>query len=208
MATARMRHHNSPEELAKRSGEAEPVARKGKEFRHYNHPEEVAKREANGGGGVAVTKRVINTTGEPPVWPPPGTEDNTAAVSATWPDEAKPPEEAPPADEAPTSLGDFGLRLRRVENLLWTFVDGVQEAREFRRLLSNQQAVTDAQLDIRNRLSSLEQTIEAALAEEDDTEEPPPALPPLEDDVPPVDGVEAPDAPPTVPDNPSAGGST
>lgn len=207
MATARMRHHNSPEELAKRSGEPEPLARKGKEFRHYNHPEEVAKRAASGqGGSVAVSRRVINTTGEPPGWPPPGTEDNTAIVSASWPSE---PEVSNSNEdtEPPPARGNLEQRLRRVENLLWTFLDGPDEAREFRRLLNNQQAVSDSQQDIINRVRTLEQTIEAVAEQEAggvDDEGDEQQLPPNDSRLPDAE----PESPPTVPDNPNAGGST
>jgi hypothetical protein len=215
-----MRHHNSPEELAKRSGEGdEALPKKGKEFRHYNHPEEVAKRAAAGRpGGVPIApRRVFTTTGEaPPVWPPAGTVDNTAKVEVALVPSSKPVTEPPPA------RGDLETRLRRAELLLWTFVESRDEAREFRRLLNNQQAVTDGMASVGKRLNALENQIEAALAEalaegddegdDDDDDDDAPALPPLEDDpglddetaeAPPVLDESGP--PPTVPDNPPKG---
>lgn len=161
MAVARMRHHNSPEELQRRAAEGEQAPRKGKEFRHYNHPAEIAKREAAGQAGtaVAVVPRRAATPAAPVVWPPPGTVDNTESVSVS---------EAPakrPTQPPPRGRGDVETRLRRIENLLWTFVESPDEAREFRRLLNNLAAVTDVQLDINNRVRAIEDQIEAALAE-------------------------------------------
>ena len=215
MAAARMRHHNSPEELARRSAEPDPAARKGREFRHYNHPDEVARRAAGGnpGGSAVVPRRIVATTGVP-VWPPAGTVDNTASVDV----ETAP--EKPPTEPPPGRRGDIELRLRRIENLLWTFVESAEEAREFRRLLNNQHAVTDVQLDINNRVRALEDMLEAAMAEQNDDAPTEPELPPLEDDPAPAlgtvgteDGQRLPDpslgiepAPETVPDNPSLKG--
>jgi hypothetical protein len=191
-----MRHHNSPDELAKRAGEPEP-ARKGREFRHYNHPEEVAKRLAAGQpGAVPVARRVVQTTASPVplapmAWLPPGTVDNTASVTAAVvpagaaDDDDKPPTEPP--------KGNIDLRLRRVELLLWSFVESQAEASEFRRLLNNQQAVSDGQLALVNRIRALEQAIDAALADADGVD---------------IDGSDDATAEPpaTVPDNPVASG--
>jgi hypothetical protein len=217
MPAPRMRHHNSPEELAKRSGEgAETVSKKGKEFRHYNHPEEVARRLAEGkAGGVPVAaRRVFTTMGEaPPVWPPAGTVDNTAKVDVALVRSA--PEK--PATEPPPARGDLETRLRRVEMLLWTFVESREEARDFRMLLNNAAAVAEVQQDINNRVRTLEQQIEAALAEAleegDEEGDDGDALPPLEDDEPGLEPTaEAPpvlelEPPPTVPDNPPKAGT-
>jgi hypothetical protein len=102
--------------------------------------------------------------------------------------------------------------------LLWTFVESRDEAREFRRLLNNQQAVTDGMASVGERLNALEQQIEAALAEaledgeeDDDDDDDGTSLPPLEDD-PEALTAEAPAVddgapPPTVPDNPPKGGT-
>ncbi len=223
MAVAKMRHFNSPEELKRRASEGETKP-KGKEFRHYNHPEEVQRRAA---AGQALPERLLGVTPRRVVanpqlqWPPAGTVDNTASVDVV----PAPVERAP--TEPPPRRGDYDMRLRRIENLLWTFVDNVEEAREFRRLLNNQAAIVDVQLDINNRVRTIEQQIEAALVDAeqqgadddgDDGELAPLAdddsPPPGEDDPPPggFDGAELADgpdpAPPTVPDNPTSGGST
>lgn len=225
MATARMRHHNSPEELAKRSGEPEPSARKGKEFRHYNHPEEVAKRAAAGqpGGVPVVPRRVVPTTGTPAEWPPAGTIDNTASVEVTTSAAPAATPEKPPTEPPPGKRGDVDTRLRRIENLLWSFVTNVSEARDFRRLLNNQDAVTETQQDINNRVRALEETLDSIAAQlnddgdeeadddgDDDDEaddDPSAELPPLELDAPPALEPDA-SVPATVPDNPQPKGET
>lgn len=158
---ARMRHHNSPEELAKRSGEAARTP-KGAGFRHYNHPEEVARRASLGQqGGASVVP-----SSRPPqprqqvveAWPPPGTPNNAPAPDPIIAAARELPEPPPKGIEG---------RLARVETLVFTFLESVREAREFRRLLNNQQALTDAQLDIAARMQALEQSFDHIAAELD-----------------------------------------
>jgi hypothetical protein len=173
MAAAKMRHHNSPEEVAKRAGAGPEPARNRKDFRHYNHPAEIAKRAASGqGGGQAVPakRRIVQAPAEPfGSWLPPGTVDNTASVSVRQLDAEAGTREALATLERDQLEGDgdvsFSTRLRKLEVLLYTFVDDVREAREFRRLLSNQQAVTDGMASVGERLNAIELTLEAAMAE-------------------------------------------
>lgn len=198
MAAAKMRHFNSPEEIALRQGQP-AGASKRKEFRHYNHPDEVAKRAAAGQPSAAaavVPQRVRPPAPAAAPWPPAGEPNNapveTPAVvvdaSAGKPDTTPPP-----------PRGDLDQRLRRIETLLYTFLEDVGEAREFRRLLNNQQGVTDSQQDLVNRVRSLELTLDQ-LAEEDDADD---------GDEPEVEPELAPDAVPTRDDNgtPSEGGA-
>lgn len=179
MAAAKMRHYNSPDELAKRAGE-EPSARQAaREFKHYNHPDEVAKRAAEAERvaaarlpGQAVRPKAPPVKPQLPEWPPAGTVDNTAPSL-----ELRPPPMVPQAKSAPVQRGDFETRLRRLEVLLWTFVETEAEARDFRMLLNNQQAVTDAQLEMAARVRAIELAIQEA---EDELADDAPELPELE----------------------------
>ncbi len=225
MAAAKMRHHNSPEELAKRDGEAaQGTPRNRQEFRHYNHPEEVAKRaragKVGGGSVVAPAKRVVQTTSEE-IWPPAGTVDNTAHVSVKQLEAEAGAREAMAAlerdqlgVEGPAGL-TMGQRVRKLEVLLYTFVDDIREAREFRRLLNNQQAVTDGMASVGERLNAIELQIEAAIAEGEAEADEGDDVDDEGDDDGPTDAGEAPDSPATdteppatVPDLPKPGGST
>lgn len=178
MAAAKMRHHNSPEEVAKRAGAGPEPARSRKDFRHYNHPDEIARRAAAGKGGgqpVPSKRRVVQAPAEPfGSWLPPGTVDNTESVSVRQLDADAGTREALATLERDQLEGDgepgLHTRLRRVEALLFTFVDDVREAREFRRLLNNQQAVTDGMASVGERLNAIELTLEAAMAESEGDE--------------------------------------
>jgi len=172
MAAAKMRHFNSPEEIALRAGQ--PAQTKGKEFRHYNHPEEVAKRAAAGEVSTPVAPpRPRPQARLPEQWPPAG-EPNNAPVEASAvlvaaavvaPNEK--PDTVPPPAAARTPSDQ---RLRRLEDILFTLVESVAEARHFRMLLNNQQAVTDSQQDLVNRVRAIEVTLDQVLEDADEAE--------------------------------------
>lgn len=161
MAAAKMRHFNSPEEVAKRDAQPPGTPSKPKEFRHYNHPDEVAKRAAAGKPSaiVAPPRQRPPVPAEP--WPPPGQPNNapvtTPVVMGGAPVASA--AEAKPDTAPPPPRGDAEQRLRRLETLVYTFVESTGEARDFRRLLNNQQAVTDSQQDLVNRVRSLEEAV-------------------------------------------------
>jgi len=183
MAAAKMRHFNSPEEIALRAGQ--PAASKGKDFRHYNHPDEVARRAAAGQSSAVIAPQRVRPQQPAGAWPPEG-ESNNAPVETPVvlvdavevelnekPDTVPPPAARTPNDE----------RLRRLENILFTFCESTAEARHFRMLLSNQQAVTDSQQDLVNRMRAVESTLDQALEDdEDDDVEPAEPAPPTRDD--------------------------
>jgi len=181
MAAPNMRHFNSADEVAKRSAAGE-APREPKGFKHFNSPEERAKRgelQTPGVGAVKAPKRVVQTTAAP--WPPPGLESNNAPVPEK-PAAAPPAPLAPPASGAAPSDSQQERRLHRLEQILFTFCESLQEARQFRLLLNNQQAVTDSQATLGRRLMACENTLEALLAEDDDAharaDEPPPSTNP------------------------------
>lgn len=162
-----MRHYNSPEEIAKRTGEAVEPAKRGQGFRHYNSPEEVAKRAAQGATGSTSVQRRSPLAPVVEDWPPAG-EENTALVVVN---------DAPQPGE-PFAAGSLEDRLERLERLVFAFLDSASEAREFRMLLSNQAAVTESQRDMIGRVKALEQTLDSLAADEDEDDggtEPPPA---------------------------------
>lgn len=182
MAAAKMRHFNSPEEVALRAGQ--PVtATNGKEFRHYNHPEEVAKRAAAGQASAPVVPpRRRSQARLPEQWPPAGEPNNAPVEAPAVLVDAQPPEPNDKPDTVPPPAGMRGpsdQRLRRLEDILFTLVESTAEARHFRMLLSNQQAVTDSQGDLINRVRAIEMTLEQALedADADDDGAELPALP-------------------------------
>lgn len=164
MATATMRHFNSPEERAKRAAQppSDPSTRGN--FKHWNSPEERAKRGElpAPAASTAVVPRPAKAAPAAP-WPPPGQANNAP--------DAGPPVEA---RRAPEPTGTLAERVKTLETLVFTLVDNVGEARDLRRLLSNLQAVTDTQQDFGNRVLALEHTLED-LAEQLDAESQPEA---------------------------------
>ncbi len=171
MAAAKMRHFNSPEELALRAGQ--PVtATNGKEFRHYNHPEEVAKRAAAGQASTPVASpRSRSQARLPEQWPPAGEPNNAPVETPAVLVDAQPPEPNEKPDTVPPpALGrtPSDQRLRRLEDIVFTLVESTAEARHFRMLLSNQQAVTDSQQNLINRVRAIELAIEEADEDEDE----------------------------------------
>lgn len=155
MAT-NMRHYNSPEELAKREGASAGPTVRGQGFRHYNSPDEVAKREAARGGKQAVSvvtparsKQVVDVV--PEVWPPAGQENTASVVVHDAP-------QLPPVANAPAE----GLveRVEHLERLVFTLLDDVTQAREFRMQLSNAGAVVESQRRLVNRVRAAEQVID------------------------------------------------
>ncbi len=175
---APMRHHNSPEERAKREAAPEgdePKNRKG--FRHYNHPDEIAKREAAGEPPRAVVVphaqppqggRVMATT--PPAdleaWGPSlGEPNNEGPVRREVPVLSHTPERP----QSPDKL-DVEQRLEQLEHFVYALLDSPREAREFRMLLSNQGAVTESQRDLIGRVRALERTLDQVLEGDADTD--------------------------------------
>lgn len=179
MAAAKMRHFNSPEEIALRAGQ--PAASRGREFRHYNHPDEVARRAAAGQSSAAIApQRVRPQQSVGGTWPPEG-EPNNAPVEtpAVLVDAVEvEPNEKPDTVPPPAARSPSDERLRRLENIVFTLCESTAEARHFRMLLSNQQAVTDSQQDLVNRVRAVESTLDQVLEDdEDDVEPAEPALP-------------------------------
>jgi hypothetical protein len=185
MAAAKMRHFNSPEEVARREG-APPGVSRSKDFKHYNHPDEVAKRAAQGkpSSVVAPPRRPRAPAPSLAAWPPAGEPNNApadppvvVAVGEVVPNEK--PDTVPP----PAGTNSNVARLRRLEALVHTFLEDEAEARHFRMLLNNVHAITEGQQDLINRVRSLELTIDQLLeqlnADEADDDEP---LEPLADD--------------------------
>lgn len=160
MAAAKMRHFNSPEEVKRREGQPAGTS-KAKEFRHYNHPEEVARRAAAGqapSAAAVVPPRQQRPAAPLEQWPPPG-QSNNAPVDAPAVLDTVPPPAAGPRNVE---------RLRRLEELVYTLVEDIAEARHFRMLLNNQQAVTDSQQDLVNRVRAVEETLDGLTSGDDD----------------------------------------
>lgn len=161
MAT-QFRHHNSPEEVAKREGPQAPEAkRKGQGFRHYNSPEEVAAREARAGRKPAQTaprpRTVVHTTAAPADWPPAGEQNNAPAG---------PPVAARQLPPMPASTGTIAERVQRLEALVLALVDNPGEAKQFRARLSDLESVVTSQRTLGNRLRAVEQELQD-MADED-----------------------------------------
>jgi hypothetical protein len=152
MAAAKMRHFNSPEELAKRQGQPEAAQYRGQGFRHYNHPEEVAKRAGKSASAVVApsSKPQRRALFEPEGWPPAG-DENTAMVRV---------DSEPPARRQQSFPGEAVERLESLESLLLSLVGDEAEAREFRMHMSNIGAVVDAQRKLINKVRALEDTVE------------------------------------------------
>jgi hypothetical protein len=187
MAAAKMRHFNSPEEVARRSSEPASGAPKHKEFRHYNHPDEVARRAAQGEPSAVVAHPRAPRRQRPEIWPPPGESNNAPVEAAAVLVEPAPvienakPDTTPPPPAVSGGSGDWALRLHRLENILFTFADSVAESRHFRMLLNNQQAVTDSQGDLINRVRALELKLTALVEDlggddDDDDDDDAPAV--------------------------------
>lgn len=172
MAAAKMRHFNSPEEVARR--ENQPAgSSKGKEFRHYNHPEEVARRAAAGkpSSVVAPPRRPRAPAPMLEGWPPAGEPNNAPApapvvVAATAVATNDKPDTVPP----PAATGRNVERLNRLEALVHTFLEDEAEARHFRMLLNNVAALTEQQQPLVNRVRALELSLDQLLEEDDDVE--------------------------------------
>jgi hypothetical protein len=172
MAAAKMRHFNSPEEVKRREGQPAGTS-KAKEFRHYNHPEEVARRAAAGqapSAAAVVPPRQQRPAAPLEQWPPPGQPNNAPVDAPAVLVEAAPevtndkPDTVPPPAAGPRNVE----RLRRLEELVYTLVEDIAEARHFRMLLNNQQAVTDSQQDLVNRVRAVEETLDGLTSEDDD----------------------------------------
>lgn len=167
MATARFRHSNSPEEIAKREarpegGVKDPV----KGFRHYNHPEEVAKREASA-RGVGRPEIVLPSPSAAAVGVPP----LPAGVDPVLP-VARPP--------AGTALARLQLLEQTVRGLVGDVADlhasrddglealliqlfgSPEELQALRLMVQNFPAVQESQGELGNRLLALEKTWDAA----------------------------------------------
>jgi hypothetical protein len=154
-----MRHFNSPDERAKREAtDADGEKPQHRGFMHYNHPDQIAKREREGKAATAVVapKRQPRASAAalPADWPPAG-EDNTASVIVAPGGVAPPRRRRAPLTDLPAAE-----RLEQLETLVYSFLDDVTQAREFRMLLSNQAAVTETQQGIADRVRALEATLE------------------------------------------------
>ena len=123
-----MRHYNSPEEIAKRTGEAVEPAKRGQGFRHYNSPEEVAKRGGQSAPVAPQRRPYVAPVVED--WPLAG-EDNTAMVRV----EASPPQRFAPSADLVTNEPSPEQRLALLERLVHTLCESPAEAREIRVLL-------------------------------------------------------------------------
>jgi hypothetical protein len=182
MAAAKMRHFNSPEEVARREGAPAGVSR-SKDFKHYNHPDEVARRAREGrpSSVVAPPRRPRAPAPSLAAWPPAGEPNNApadppvvVAVGEVVPNDK--PDTVPP----PAGTNSNVARLRRLEALVHTFLEDEAEARHFRMLLNNVAAITDGQQDLINRVRALELSLDQLLEQLDDDDDEP--LEPLTDD--------------------------
>jgi hypothetical protein len=128
-----------------------PVAR----MVHYNSPEEIAKREAAAAApsGAAPPSKTFTHYNSP-------SEIAKREAAAGHTVEVIQPPQQPSAETLPVQQGDLETRVRRLEVLLLAFCKGPAEAREFRRLLNNVDAVVDVQQDINNRVRALEQSFD------------------------------------------------
>lgn len=186
---APMRHHNSPEERAKREAAPEGEQEKSRKgFLHYNHPDEIAKRERAGEPARAVVVpsnpgRVLAATPLP--------EDPWEGVQLGQPNNEPPRRlgrDVPPLEHKPWEpRSTVGLepeqRLQQLEAFVYALLDDPGEAREFRLLLSNQAAVTESQRGLISRVRALEQTLEALSSDDDEPGDDEPAV----DTLPPSD---------------------
>jgi len=132
MATANMRHFNSPEELAKREGGAVAPTRSGQGFRHFNSPAEIAKRTGKPVAAPAVAapaRQVID------VKPEPAPVSTAIALS----EQTRP--QAGPLTEEPS---DPLERLALLERFVFALLDSPAEAREWRLQLHNIGATVEA----------------------------------------------------------------
>jgi len=147
MATANMRHFNSPEEIAKRESGPVAPAQRGQGFRHFNSPSEVARREG----------RPVPAAAAPPVVPArarqvvdvqPEPEPQTALALL----------EQPRPQAGPLSADDPLERIAQLERFVYALLDDPREAREWRLQLHNIGATVEAQGLLANKVRAVEQT--------------------------------------------------
>jgi hypothetical protein len=122
---------------------------------HYNSPGEIAKREAAAAApsGAAPPSKTFTHYNSPSE-----IAKREAAAAGHTVEVIQPPQASAPA--VPAQQGDLETRVRRLEVLLLAFCKDPAEAREFRRLLNNVDAVVDVQQDINNRVRALEQSFD------------------------------------------------
>jgi len=136
MATANMRHFNSPEELAKR--ESTPAAAtRSQGFRHFNSPEEIAKRTGKPVAAPAVAspaRRVIDVKPEPA---PPVAPSSVPLTGLALREQTRPI--AGPGEQLTETE-----RLALLERFVFALLDSPAEAREWRLQLHNISATVEA----------------------------------------------------------------
>jgi len=145
MANARMRHFNSPEEVALRQGTPEAERKKPAGFMHFNHPEAIAARAR---GGTPEPVVVVEQKQRPVAPAAERAELQTLATGI----EPRAPRRA--------RNGDPQSRLEQLESFVYGLLDDAHQAREFRMQLLNLQATTDSQLALGNRLRALEESFD------------------------------------------------
>lgn len=186
MATARFRHSNSPEEIAKREARPEGAVKDPvKGFRHYNHPEEVAKREAEArGGGWRPTISLPSPAAAVAV-------QNAAAAVVVAPGPVLPAVGAQPSalvrlrklEETVRGLTDdiadlHASRDDGLESLLIRLFGSPEELQALRVMVQNFPGVQESQLELGNRLVALERSWDLAFEGEDEADETEPPPPP------------------------------
>lgn len=125
---------------------------------HYNSPEEIAKREAAAAaaatphGNLSQPRKFLHFNS------PEEIAKREAAAAGHTVEVIQPPAAAAPT--VPVQQGDLETRVRRLEVLLLALCKDPAEAREFRRLLNNFDAVTGVQQEINNRVRALEQSFD------------------------------------------------
>ena len=150
MATANMRHFNSPEEIAKRENPSTAApAQRGQGFRHFNSPQEVAKR-----------------TGQPvpPPVPPPVLTRQVIDVQPEPQSDALALREQMLPLAGPLTTGDAIERLEQLERFVYALLDDPREAREWRLQLHNIGATVEAQGVLANKVRAVEQTVDQLVA--------------------------------------------
>lgn len=186
MATAKFRHANSPDEIAKREArEASGVKEAVKGFRHYNHPEEVAARARAQG------QRAPAASVELPAIPPDPPPERVLALPASavvipGPRHAAPLERLTALEN---KVEELVTRLEsRVDQALSDLFGTPEELQALRLTMGNLPAIQEQALNLRNRVRALEDTYDAEFAKTTD-------LPPAPEAVPVIDLPQEPEAP-------------
>jgi hypothetical protein len=170
MATAKFRHANSPDELAKREALAASGAKEAvRGFRHYNHPEEVAARAR----AQQPTQRAAAPAVELPAIPPPAPERVLAlpaSVVIPGPRHSAPLERLAALEN---KVDELVARLEsRVDQALTDLFGTPEELQALRLTMANLPAIQEQGLDLRNRVRALEDTFDHEFGTPTD---PPPA---------------------------------